>query len=241
MVHAEQFDELTVPSGGTTSLNSNIDTGDIDLSISPTWTSTHTFDSGWIANADSNVEGSILRVKNPNNSPSGSLVSLSSPQGAIGMTITEGDGSGNELIRYDLTVSSETLSIRNNNDSTKPFKIDSNGKAIFNENDIEGEGSNSALEMREHASISDTGSVQISRDASVHGYAMVQDTTNTAHTLVRFDGSTGNVTIVDQDGSHFTTTSGNGGTVNIYWDGSQYTLENQTGSSATISAEFMKA
>lgn len=46
MTHKERFDDLAVPSSGSLALNSNVDTSDIDLSITPDWTGQHNFTSG---------------------------------------------------------------------------------------------------------------------------------------------------------------------------------------------------
>jgi hypothetical protein len=74
MTHKEQFDDLTVPSGGTLSLNSNVDAADIDLSITPTWTGAHTFDAGLTLGGPLDVDNNTLdNVGYINNTPGTNL------------------------------------------------------------------------------------------------------------------------------------------------------------------------
>jgi hypothetical protein len=111
--------------------------------------------------------------------------------------------------------------------------------------DIDGGDSNGAIEIDEEASLADTGRAQLSRDPSVQGYAMIQDVTNSQSAMVYLGGSANIVEILHDSGAgnEFTTTEGNQGTTNVYYDSTngQYEINNETGGSATYSLQIMKA
>lgn len=90
----------------------------------------------------------------------------------------------------------------------------------------------SRLHYEEHTGIADTNSVNILGDGEVHGIAAVIDRTNDLTALVEIQGDGGGTAILAQSGTHFGTTSGNDGTVNVYYDTDHYELENQSGGSA---------
>jgi hypothetical protein len=110
--------------------------------------------------------------------------------------------------------------------------------------DIESGDTNGALEVDERASVADTGTVQLSRDAEALGYAMVQDVTNNESMMVWLAGSRQTVEIIHDSsaGDNFTQTEGNDGTTNVYYDStnSRYELNNETGGTVTYAVEVLK-
>jgi len=59
--------------------------------------------------------GGGFQLQNPGNTPDGSWVSISGPQGRAGIAIAEGDGSGNIARRWDMYVKGYNFCIRDNN------------------------------------------------------------------------------------------------------------------------------
>lgn len=119
------------------------------------------------------------------------------------------------------------------------------GEVKIPNGDIESGDTNSALEIDEETSLIDTGKAQLSRDARPQGYAMIQNVTNGTSAMVYLGGAANTVEILHDSGSgnEFTTTEGNQGTTNIYYDSTntRYEINNETGASATYSFQIMKA
>jgi hypothetical protein len=153
------------------------------------------------------------------------------------------------------TYSNSESAISYSSDSGSVIINDSNGSYVaeFTDNeevevpngDITSGDTNSALELDEQASLADSGKAQLSRDAQVQGYAMIQDVTNGNSTMVYLGGSAQLVEILHDSGSgdNFSTVEGQNGTTNIYYDSTngQYEINNETGASATYALQIMKA
>ena len=80
--------------------------------------------------------------------------------------------------------------------------------------------------------LADTNFTQLFGGSEVHGIGAVIDETNDLAALVEFQGDGQGVAILAQSGTHFGTTQGNDGTVNVYFGSGEYRLENQSGGAA---------
>jgi hypothetical protein len=82
--------------------------------------------------------------------------------------------------------------------------------------------------------LGDTSTTALSPNYKPMGLWIVTNATDSDSAVVLTIGDS--TTIVGQNGSGFSTTSGNNDTINIYWSGSQYEIENQTGSTKEMNA-----
>ena len=97
------------------------------------------------------------------------------------------------------------------------------------------------IELTNHSNLSDTGKTQLLAVASDTGKLLVvnRSTGESAEFLLDGINNVVDAKLSDPD-SAFSTTEGNAGTTNIYYDGtnSRFEIENQTGSSADYSIHF---
>jgi len=109
------------------------------------------------------------------------------------------------------------------------------------EGEVSTEVDNGTVEFREHT-IADTNTTPVSdSEEEPLGYMVIQDVTKGSVATVVLDGAGASVTIdADPDGA-FTTTQGNAGTTNIFHDGTEYVIENETTVEATYSLQLFKA
>lgn len=161
-----------------------------------------------------------------------------------GITFTDANGQGDIAWVADVN-DDEALRVADTGLGANVLIANSSGSVDFPSGDLQSGDSNSALELDERTSVTDTDAVALSRDSAAQGYAMIQDVTNNVSTMVYLGGSTNSVEIIHDSGSgnNFTTTEGNDGTTNVYWDStnSRYELNNETGGSATYAVEILKA
>jgi hypothetical protein len=162
------------------------------------------------------------------------------PANFAGAFLTD-DGSDNLDVNIGRGLENDgSGSIRFDEDTAYAFT-----SAISFGSDIDGGTTNGALEIDEKASLGDSDKAQLSGDANVQGYAMIQDVTNSQSAMVYLGGSANIVEILHDSGAgnEFTTTEGNQGTTNVYYDSTngQYEINNETGGSATYSLQIMKA
>lgn len=97
-------------------------------------------------------------------------------------------------------------------------------------------------EMKDHTGIADTGTAQLLSTASETGKVLVVDRTNGSSAEFFIDGVNNAVDakLNDPDAA-FSTTAGNAGTTNVYYNGTttQFEIENQTGASADYSVHLL--
>lgn len=169
--------------------------------------------------------------------PSGSQIF----EGSGGSLNIDSSGDGGDQIRLRDGTSSDTLFAITENGPVEILLTDLH----IPDGDIQSGDSNGALELDERSSVADAGKVALSRDDAVQGYAMIQDVTNNVSCMVYLGGDANTVEIIHDSGSsnNFTTTEGNDGTTNVYWDSTnaRYELNNETGASATYGVEVLKA
>ncbi len=89
--------------------------------------------------------------------------------------------------------------------------------------------------------VADTNTAALSADPEPDAIAAVFDQTNNLHALIELQGSSAGTSILAQSGTHFNTASGNAGTLNVYHDGSEYVVENQTTADADLEVAMLRA
>lgn len=96
-------------------------------------------------------------------------------------------------------------------------------------------------EMITHDSVGDTNSVQLLSVATDTGKVLVVDRSNGSSAEFTLDAVNNTVTKVTDPDTAFSTTSGNSGTTNVYYNStnSQFELENQTGGTASYSVHLL--